>query len=140
MSVKHVIDRPSMSETESQKLTQRRARLTQMRRLWAGQGSALLLGDLMVMLGEFHYPCEMLLLGAGVIGLVIGFLYIRISVIYIYILSCITLGVVGACEFAGCTPKFCEDNCLRYKAMVEIRRLRGQLTNAGRKNDFLIKI
>ncbi|KAK7934439.1 hypothetical protein WMY93_005335 [Mugilogobius chulae] len=83
------LDRPSSSETESQKLTQRRARLTQMRRLWAGQGGALLLGDLMVM-----------------------------------------LGAVGACEFAGCTPKFCEDNGLRYKAMVEIRRLRGQLTNA----------
>lgn len=40
-------------------------------------------------------------------------------------------GAVGACEFAGCSPKFCEDNGLRYKAMVEIRRLRGQLTNAG---------
>ncbi|KAJ0068081.1 hypothetical protein NL108_015563, partial [Boleophthalmus pectinirostris] len=83
------LDRPASSETESQKLTQRRARLTQMRRLWAGQGGALLLGDLMVM-----------------------------------------LGAVGACEFAGSTPKFCEENGLRYKAMVEIRRLRGQLTNA----------
>lgn len=41
-------------------------------------------------------------------------------------------GAVGACEFAGCSPKFCEDNGLRYKAMVEIRRLRGQLTNAGK--------
>lgn len=40
-------------------------------------------------------------------------------------------GAVGACEFAGCTPKFCEENGLRYKAMLEIRRLRGQLTNAG---------
>lgn len=83
------LDRPAGSETESQKLTQRRARLTQMKRLWAGQGGALLLGDLMVM-----------------------------------------LGAVGACEFAGCTPKFCEENGLRCKAMVEIRRLRGQLTNA----------
>lgn len=44
---------------------------------------------------------------------------------------CVTTGAVGACEFAGCTPKFCEENGLRYKAMVEIRRLRGQLTNAG---------
>lgn len=42
-----------------------------------------------------------------------------------------TAGAVGAGEFSGCTPKFCEDNGLRYKAMVEIRRLRGQLTNAG---------
>lgn len=83
------LDRPAGSEDESSKLNQRRARLTQMRRLWAGQGASLLLGDLMVM-----------------------------------------LGAVGACEFAGCTPKFCEENGLRYKAMVEIRRLRGQLTNA----------
>lgn len=83
------LDRPAGSETESQKLTQRRARLAQMKRLWAGQGGACLLGDLMVM-----------------------------------------LGAVGACEFAGSTPKFCEENGLRYKAMVEIRRLRGQLTNA----------
>ncbi|XP_029959813.1 putative ATP-dependent RNA helicase DHX37 isoform X3 [Salarias fasciatus] len=83
------LDRPARSEDENSKLTQRRARLAQMRRLWAGQGASLLLGDLMVM-----------------------------------------LGAVGACEFAGCTPKFCEDNGLRYKAMVEIKRLRGQLTNA----------
>uniref|UniRef100_A0A3B4TAA8 RNA helicase n=1 Tax=Seriola dumerili TaxID=41447 RepID=A0A3B4TAA8_SERDU len=83
------LDRPAGNEDESAKLTQRRARLTQMRRLWAGQGASLLLGDIMVM-----------------------------------------LGAVGACEFAGCTPKFCEENGLRYKAMVEIRRLRGQLTNA----------
>lgn len=82
-------DRPAPNQDESSKVTQRRARLTQMKRLWAGQGASLLLGDLMVM-----------------------------------------LGAVGACEFAGCTPKFCEDNSLRYKAMVEIRRLRGQLTNA----------
>ncbi|XP_034450852.1 probable ATP-dependent RNA helicase DHX37 [Hippoglossus hippoglossus] len=81
-------DRPAGSEDESATLAQRRARLAQMRRLWAGQGASLQLGDLMVM-----------------------------------------LGAVGACEFAGCTPKFCEENGLRYKAMVEIRRLRGQLTN-----------
>ncbi|XP_037634833.1 probable ATP-dependent RNA helicase DHX37 [Sebastes umbrosus] len=83
------LDRPAASEDESSKFAQRRARLTQMRRLWAGQGASLQLGDLMVM-----------------------------------------LGAVGACEFAGCTPKFCEENGLRYKAMVEIRKLRGQLTNA----------
>lgn len=41
------------------------------------------------------------------------------------------LGAVGACEYAGCTPQFCEANGLRYKAMMEIRRLRGQLTSAG---------
>ncbi|XP_034026595.1 probable ATP-dependent RNA helicase DHX37 [Thalassophryne amazonica] len=83
------LDRPAGSEDESAKLSKRRARVTQMRRLWAGQGASLLLGDLMVM-----------------------------------------LGAVGACEFVGCTPKFCQENGLRYKAMVEIRRLRGQLTNA----------
>ncbi|KAM9393778.1 putative ATP-dependent RNA helicase DHX37 [Pholidichthys leucotaenia] len=83
------LDRPARTEDESSKLTQRRARFAQMRRLWAGQGASLLLGDLMVM-----------------------------------------LGAVGACEFASCTPKFCENNGLRYKAMVEIRKLRGQLTNA----------
>ncbi|KAM9742943.1 putative ATP-dependent RNA helicase DHX37 [Menidia menidia] len=83
------LDRPACSEEQSSKLAQRRARVTQMRRLWAGQGASLQLGDLMVM-----------------------------------------LGAVGACEFAGCTPKFCEQNGLRYKAMVEIRKLRGQLTNA----------
>ncbi|KAM9858095.1 putative ATP-dependent RNA helicase DHX37 [Aulostomus maculatus] len=83
------LERPAGNEDESSKLSQRRARLTQMKRLWAGQGASLLLGDLMVM-----------------------------------------LGAVGACEYAGCTPKFCEQNGLRYKAMLEIRRLRGQLTNA----------
>lgn len=46
-------------------------------------------------------------------------------------------GAVGACEFAGCSPKFCENNGLRYKAMVEIRRLRGQLTNAGEMSTFI---
>ncbi|XP_053480856.1 probable ATP-dependent RNA helicase DHX37 isoform X1 [Ictalurus furcatus] len=83
------LDRPASSEEESSKLAGRKARFRQMKRLWAGQGQSLLLGDLMVM-----------------------------------------LGAVGACEFAGCTPNFCEENGLRYKAMLEIRRLRGQLTNA----------
>ncbi|XP_069476219.1 probable ATP-dependent RNA helicase DHX37 [Ambystoma mexicanum] len=40
----------------------------------------------------------------------------------------VMLGAVGACEYVGCSQKFCEDNGLRYKAMLEIRRLRGQLT------------
>ncbi|NXU58755.1 DHX37 helicase, partial [Turnix velox] len=42
----------------------------------------------------------------------------------------VMLGAVGACEYAGCTYKFCEENGLRYKAMLEIRRLREQLTAA----------
>ncbi|XP_043103602.1 probable ATP-dependent RNA helicase DHX37 [Puntigrus tetrazona] len=82
-------DRPAGSEEESAKMAGKRARGVQMRRLWAGQGQSLLLGDLMVL-----------------------------------------LGAVGACEFAGCPQQFCEENGLRHKAMLEIRRLRGQLTNA----------
>ncbi|XP_032647089.1 putative ATP-dependent RNA helicase DHX37 isoform X2 [Chelonoidis abingdonii] len=82
-------ERPAVSEEETEKLKGKKARVTQMRRIWAGQGPFQKLGDLMVM-----------------------------------------LGAVGACEYAGCTPKFCEANGLRYKAMVEIRRLRGQLTTA----------
>ncbi|KFU89572.1 putative ATP-dependent RNA helicase DHX37, partial [Chaetura pelagica] len=42
----------------------------------------------------------------------------------------VMLGAVGACEYAGCPRNFCEENGLRYKAMLEIRRLRGQLTTA----------
>ncbi|MBZ3878785.1 putative ATP-dependent RNA helicase DHX37 [Sciurus carolinensis] len=42
----------------------------------------------------------------------------------------VLLGAVGACEYAGCSPQFCEANGLRYKAMLEVRRLRGQLTTA----------
>ncbi|TRY60549.1 hypothetical protein DNTS_026966 [Danionella cerebrum] len=82
-------DRPAGSEEENSKMAGKKARSAQMRRVWAGQGQSLLLGDLMVL-----------------------------------------LGAVGACEFGGCTPQFCEDNGLRFKAMLEIRRLRGQLTNA----------
>lgn len=36
---------------------------------------------------------------------------------------------MGAAEFSGMTPEFCEEHGLRYKAMLEIRRLRRQLTN-----------
>uniref|UniRef100_A0A8D0HC67 DEAH-box helicase 37 n=1 Tax=Sphenodon punctatus TaxID=8508 RepID=A0A8D0HC67_SPHPU len=82
-------ERPAVNEEEQEELKGKKARLIQMRRLWAGQGSFQKLGDLMVM-----------------------------------------LGAVGSCEYAGCTPKFCQANGLRYKAMVEIRRLRGQLTTA----------
>ncbi|NXO21638.1 DHX37 helicase, partial [Cisticola juncidis] len=42
----------------------------------------------------------------------------------------VMLGAVGACEFSGCSRAFCEENGLRHKAMLEIRRLRGQLTTA----------
>uniref|UniRef100_A0A671RR65 Activating signal cointegrator 1 complex subunit 3 n=1 Tax=Sinocyclocheilus anshuiensis TaxID=1608454 RepID=A0A671RR65_9TELE len=87
-------DRPAGSEEENTKMAGKKARCVQMRRLWAGQGQSVQLGDLMVL-----------------------------------------LGAVGACEFAGCTHQFCEENGLRYKAMLEIRRLRGQLTNADGSSD-----
>ncbi|XP_040843074.1 probable ATP-dependent RNA helicase DHX37 [Ochotona curzoniae] len=83
------LDRPAASKEELTVLKDKRARVAQMRRTWAGQGESLKLGDLMVL-----------------------------------------LGAVGACEYAGCSPQFCESNGLRYKAMLEIRRLRGQLTTA----------
>ncbi|XP_007448800.1 PREDICTED: probable ATP-dependent RNA helicase DHX37 [Lipotes vexillifer] len=83
------LDRPAASDEELARLKGRRARVAQTKRVWAGQGASLKLGDLMVL-----------------------------------------LGAVGACEYAGCSPQFCEANGLRYRAMMEIRRLRGQLTTA----------
>ncbi|XP_039096917.1 probable ATP-dependent RNA helicase DHX37 isoform X2 [Hyaena hyaena] len=83
------LDRPAASDEELTRLKAKRARVAQMKRLWAGQGASLQLGDVMVL-----------------------------------------LGAVGACEYSGCSPQFCEANGLRYKAMMEIRRLRGQLTTA----------
>ena len=65
------------------------SRITKLRRRWAGDGLAQLLGDFMVI-----------------------------------------LRAVGACEFSGCSPKFCHSSGLRHKAMIEIRKLRVQLTNA----------
>ncbi|XP_078410231.1 putative ATP-dependent RNA helicase DHX37 isoform X2 [Cetorhinus maximus] len=82
------LDRPAMSDEETEKLKRKKARVSQMQWIWAGQGPSLKLGDIMVM-----------------------------------------LGAVGASEYAGCTPHFCTENGLRHKAMIEIRRLRGQLTN-----------
>ena len=43
----------------------------------------------------------------------------------------VLLRVVGACEYAGCSQEFCTRNGLRRKAMLEIRKLRQQLTNIG---------
>jgi len=39
---------------------------------------------------------------------------------------------VGAWEFAGSRVDFCERSGLRHKAMMEIRKLRQQLTNLGK--------
>uniref|UniRef100_A0A673VE54 DEAH-box helicase 37 n=1 Tax=Suricata suricatta TaxID=37032 RepID=A0A673VE54_SURSU len=83
------LDRPAASDDELARLKGKRARVAQMKRVWAGQGASLQLGDIMVL-----------------------------------------LGAVGACEYSGCSPQFCEANGLRDKAMLEIRRLRGQLTTA----------
>jgi ATP-dependent RNA helicase DHX37/DHR1 len=45
----------------------------------------------------------------------------------------VLLRTIGACEYAGpgCTQDFCRKNGLRLKAMLEVRKLRQQLTNAG---------
>lgn len=42
----------------------------------------------------------------------------------------VMLRAVGAAEFTGCSPKFCQSSGLRHKAMVEVRKLRVQLTNS----------
>ena len=42
----------------------------------------------------------------------------------------VMLRAVGAAEFSGCSPKFCQSSGLRHKAMIEVRKLRVQLTNA----------
>ncbi|KAM4053299.1 putative ATP-dependent RNA helicase DHX37 isoform 1-T2 [Anomaloglossus baeobatrachus] len=83
------LDRPALNDEENVILKGKKARVLQMQKIWAGQGPAQKLGDLMVL-----------------------------------------LGAVGACEYSGLMPKFCERNGLRFKAMMEIRRLRGQLTTA----------
>nr|XP_039267641.1 LOW QUALITY PROTEIN: probable ATP-dependent RNA helicase DHX37 [Styela clava] len=41
----------------------------------------------------------------------------------------VLLGAVGSAEYTGLTPQLCNQNCLRYKALLEIRKLRAQLTN-----------
>nr|CAG8440501.1 12065_t:CDS:10 [Entrophospora candida] len=44
------------------------------------------------------------------------------------------LNVVGAYEYEGCTEKFCNQNFVRIKAMQEIHKLRGQITNLVQTN------
>ncbi|XP_059143028.1 probable ATP-dependent RNA helicase DHX37 [Physella acuta] len=43
----------------------------------------------------------------------------------------VLLRTVGACEAEGCSPTFCQQLGVRFKAMREIRKLRLQLTNAA---------
>ena len=38
---------------------------------------------------------------------------------------------VGAAEYSGSLVTFCRQHGIRYKAMLEIRKLRAQLTNTG---------
>lgn len=42
----------------------------------------------------------------------------------------VMLRAIGSAEFTGCSPRFCQSSGLRYKAIVEVRKLRVQLTNA----------
>ncbi|KAF0872071.1 DHX37 helicase, partial [Crocuta crocuta] len=49
------LDRPAASDEELTRLKAKRARVAQMKRLWAGQGASLQLGDVMVLLGVC--PC-----------------------------------------------------------------------------------
>ena len=44
----------------------------------------------------------------------------------------VLLKAVGASEFAECSPTFCEQYGVRYKAIKEVRKLRAQLTNTGK--------
>ncbi|CAG8619606.1 10750_t:CDS:10, partial [Cetraspora pellucida] len=44
------------------------------------------------------------------------------------------LNVAGAYEYSGGSEKFCEDNFVRAKAMQEIHKLRGQITNIVQTN------
>ena len=43
----------------------------------------------------------------------------------------VLLKAVGAAEYSGNLQQFCQEYAMRYKAMLEIRKLRAQLTNAG---------
>ncbi|XP_070571551.1 probable ATP-dependent RNA helicase DHX37 [Ptychodera flava] len=82
-------DQTPASQDHKEEQRKLKARISHYKRMWAGQGESLLLGDLMVL-----------------------------------------LSAVGASEFGGMSAAFCGSHGMRYKAMVEIRRLRRQLTNA----------
>lgn len=45
----------------------------------------------------------------------------------------VLLKAIGSAEYQGCTIEFCQKHGLRYKAMKEVRKLRAQLTNTGRR-------
>lgn len=54
----------------------------------------------------------------------------------------VLLHAVLSCELDDCTPKFCISHGLRHKAMIEVRKLRRQLTNISEINftAFLIGV
>jgi len=41
----------------------------------------------------------------------------------------VLLHAILSCDLADCTPEFCISHGLRHKAMIEVRKLRRQLTN-----------
>jgi len=41
----------------------------------------------------------------------------------------VLLNAVLSCDLDACTPEFCISHGLRHKAMIEVRKLRRQLTN-----------
>lgn len=43
----------------------------------------------------------------------------------------VLLRVVGAAEYSGCSEEFCRKSGVRHKALVEVRKLRRQLTDIG---------
>ncbi|CAK8691730.1 unnamed protein product [Clavelina lepadiformis] len=46
----------------------------------------------------------------------------------------VLLGAIGSAEYSGATPSFCVSNCLRPKAIIEVRKLRAQLTGIVRSS------
>jgi len=44
----------------------------------------------------------------------------------------VLLHAVLSCELEDCTPEFCISHGLRHKAMIEVRKLRRQLTNISK--------
>jgi len=44
----------------------------------------------------------------------------------------VLLNAVLSCDVDDCTPEFCISHGLRHKAMIEVRKLRRQLTNISK--------
>lgn len=100
----------------------------QIRRHWAGTGNSLLLGVYEIIFIFYILYCF--------------FFYYYIYYFIIFLLQIILffyagdpmvlIKAIAAAEYAGSKGKllsFCEENGLRHKAVVEIKKLRQQLTN-----------